>query len=222
MESLMPRPSVEAERREQLLRATCEVVSEVGMHDMRLSDVARHAGLSSGIIHYYFASKRAVLVAAFEFNFTQSLVRRRALLESRQEPLSLLAALAQSYLPRGEESLTAWRVWAELWAEALRDPEFQHVNERLYDEWRQIIVELISRAQRDGSARAGDPVELANMLVAMIDGLATQVLTRSSRMSAEKMNSTLQTFIHGYLAAGGAPPAQPARHEGTPDLSPTG
>lgn len=219
----MPRPNVEAERREQILRATCEVVGEVGMHELRLADVARRAGLSSGIIHYYFENKRAVLVAAFEFNFTQSLVRRRALLRSAREPLAVLVRLVQSYLPRDEDTLTAWRVWAELWAEAMRDHEFQEVNERLYDEWRQLVVEIIRRAQQDGSARAGDPVALANMLVSMIDGLAIQVLAQSSRMSISKMRATLRVFIDTYLAA-----SDPAMAAGTdsphdpPPLSSTG
>jgi AcrR family transcriptional regulator len=199
----MPRPNVEAERREQILLATCAVISEVGMHDMRVADVAARAGVSSGIVHYYFDSKRAVLVAAFEFNVTRSLERRRALLESVRAPLDLLARLVESYLPREGETLTAWRVWAELWAQALRDPEFQAINERVYGEWRNLVVEIIARAQADGSARAGDPVELANMLIGMIDGLAIQVLAQSAEMPAAKMRATLDAFIDSYLAAPG-------------------
>jgi len=196
----MPRPSVEAERRQQILLATCAVISEIGMHDLRLADVARRAGVSSGMVHYYFDSKRAVLVAAFEFNFTRSLARR-ALLESQRAPMDLLRELVESYLPHDDETLMAWRVWAELWAEALRDPEFQAVNERVYDEWRQLVTEIITRAQGGGAARAGDPAELANMLIAMIDGLATQVLAHSSRMSGARMRGTLRSFIDTYLAA---------------------
>src|ERR1700743_1627366 len=114
----MPRPNVEAERREQILPAAGAVISEVGLHDLRVADVASRAGVSSGIVHYYFDSKRAVLAAAFEVNFSRSLARRRALLESTLAPLDLLARLVESYLPRDGETLTAWRVWAELWAEA--------------------------------------------------------------------------------------------------------
>lgn len=212
----MPRPNVEAERREQILRATCQVVSEVGMRDLRLADVAQRAGLSSGIIHYYFDNKQAVVVAAFEFNFTQSLARRRALLGSTEDPLPLLNRIVQSYLPQGEDTLTAWRVWAELWAEAIRDPGCQAVNERLYEEWRQIVVEVIIRAQKDGSARPGNPVELANMLVAMIDGLATQVLTQSSRMSVSRMGAVLRLFIDTYLSSSTVPAVSAVANDPAP------
>jgi AcrR family transcriptional regulator len=191
----MARPSVEAERREQILQATCEVIGELGMHEMRLADVARRAGVSSGTVHYYFDTKRAVLVAAFEYNYGRSLTRRRALLDADQPPLALLEQLVDSYLPREESTLVAWRVWAELWAEAMRDDEFQAVNERLYEEWRQLVVEIIARAQAEGSVRAGDPAELANMLVAMVDGLAIQVLAHSARMDPARMRDTLRAFV---------------------------
>ena len=196
----MPRPSVEVERREQILVATCEVIAELGMHEMRLADVAKRAGVSSGMLHYYFDSKRALLVAAFEHNFGRSLDRRRALMSTEQPALAVLQRLIETYLPRDQDTLVAWKVWAELWGEAMRDRQFQEVNERLYGEWRGLVVEILARAQREGSARPGDPVELANMLVAMVDGLAVQVLAQSSAMPVATMHDTLRAFVATTLA----------------------
>jgi AcrR family transcriptional regulator len=197
----MPRPNVEAERKIQILEATCEVIREIGMHKMRLSEVAHQAGVSPGMVHYYFNNKRAVLAEAFEFNFTKSMIRRRAMLKATDAPLAQLYRLVYSYVPNEDESLRTWRVWAELWAEAMRDPEFQTVNERLYGEWRQLVTDIIASAQADGSVRKGDPVELANMIIGMIDGLATQVLVQSSQMTPTRMHNTLGAFIDSYLAA---------------------
>ncbi|MFC1401826.1 MULTISPECIES: TetR/AcrR family transcriptional regulator [Streptacidiphilus] len=196
----MPRPNVEAERREQILRAACDELSEVGMQDLRLSDLARRAGVSSGTIHYYFEGKHAVLVAAFEFNYRRSLERRRRLLDAGDEPLPTLRELVDSYLPRRPEALTAWRVWAQLWAEATRNDEYRAINESLYAEWRGLVTELIARGQDRGSVRDGDPGVLADMLIGMIDGLATQVLAGSKDMPVERMSSTLQQFIYDFLA----------------------
>ena len=109
----MPRPSVEAERKAQILRATCAVIADAGIHDLRLADVARRAGVSSGTIHYYFDSKQALLHAAFEDNFRHSLELRAAVLAGGGSPLDLLARLVESYAPQDDESVAAWRVWAE-------------------------------------------------------------------------------------------------------------
>src|ERR1700689_5315114 len=62
----MPRPHVEEERRQQILQATWHVISVSGFRSLRLSVVAKRAGGSSGMIHYYFHSKRDLLKAAFE------------------------------------------------------------------------------------------------------------------------------------------------------------
>lgn len=196
----MSRPNVEVERREQIMLATCQVISELGMHEMRMADVAKRAGVSSGMLHYYFEGKRALLVAAFEFNFARSLERRRMLLEAGESPISVLRGLVESYLPQGAETLVAWKVWAELWAESMRDPQFQAINEKLYEDWRHIAAEIVRRAQDTGSVREGDPVELANMLIGMIDGLAIQVLAQSERMPLPTMRHTLFAFIDDYLA----------------------
>ena len=43
----MPRPSVEAERKAQILASTCKVIASEGFRHLRVSDVAKDAGVSS-------------------------------------------------------------------------------------------------------------------------------------------------------------------------------
>ncbi len=207
----MPRPNVETARREQILTAACEVISALGLHELRLADVAQRAGVSAGMVHYYFDGKRAVLAEAFAFNARRSLERRRRLLESDDPPLEVLRRVVESYLPDDDRTLSAWRVWAELWAQAMRDADFQQINEALYQEWRAMIVVIVERAQGDGSARGGDPTAVANMLIAMIDGLATQVLVNSAEMTVARMRETLGAFIDGWVASPPTPTGTPAR-----------
>lgn len=191
----MPRPSVEVERREQILRAACEVIAEVGLRSMRISDVARRAGTSSGTVHYYFASKREVVHAAFEYNFQRSIDRRRPIFEGEDDPRARLLAFVRSYLPVGEETVRAWRVWMELWSEALREPELQDLNERVYGEWRRFVAAVIRDGQTLGLLREGDAVEYANRLIGMIDGLAIQVLVGSRSMTVERMSAVCEGFL---------------------------
>lgn len=197
----MPRPSVEAERKAQILRATCAVIADAGIHDLRLADVARRAGVSSGTIHYYFDSKQALLHAAFEDNFRHSLERRAAVLAGGGSPLDLLARLVESYAPQDDESVAAWRVWAELWVHGLREPELQELNESIYGEWRRTVVGLVRDAQDQGLLTGEDPVLVANTVVAVIDGLAIQVLLGSRNMTVDRMRATCRAYLDS-LAGG--------------------
>jgi AcrR family transcriptional regulator len=196
----MPRPSVEAERREQILTAACEVIASAGIAELRLADVAKLAGVSSGTVHYYFTSKKDVLNAAFEYNLEESLLRRRALLESGKNGLSRLNELVESYLPSDEKSLCGWKVWLALWTEATRDPSLREVNERLYGQWRDVVSNVIKVAQAEGTVRQGDPVALSNMLIGMLDGLAVQVVLGSQAVRLTTIRRTIKQFIRDDIA----------------------
>lgn len=197
----MPRPSVEAERRPQILAAACEVIATAGIPALRLSDVAREAGVSSGTVHYYFETKKEVITAAFEFNLTDSLARRQELLTSGKDSLAILHDLVESYLPNDELSVRAWKVWLALWAEGSRDAVLQEINDRLYGQWRDVVAGVIADAQAAGTARPGDACVQANMLIGMLDGLAVQVVLESPNMSLELMRTTCTTFISEVIAA---------------------
>lgn len=202
----MARPSVEAERREQILRAACEVVSEKGFKALRVTDVAKRAKISTGSVHYYFETKRDLMHAAFEWNFTRSLERRKSILNRHPNARARLHAFVDSYLPRDDETSAAWRVWAETWVEALHDPDLRELNERIYGEWRAIIAEIIRVGQAEGLMVQGDPVLLANALVSMIDGLAIQALVGSKHMSIRRMRSVCDHLLEMM----GAEPVQTA------------
>ena len=191
----MARPNVEAERREQILRSASRTIAQRGIKSLRVADVAADAGVSPGIIHYYFNNKQSLTRAAFERNFEHSLSRRAAILNSSDDAPKKLRAVVDAYLPEDGETVEAWHVWAELWVEGLHDVELQRLNERAYGEWRGIISMIIRAGQSANQIDAGDPVEIANMLVGMLDGLALQVLLGSRDMDLEKMRRTCHSFI---------------------------
>src|SRR4029078_11451590 len=71
-----------ADRTHDILRAACRVIAERGCDGMRMGDVARSAGVSSALVHYYFDTRsellrRAFLYADEQFDaFIQSAVAR--------------------------------------------------------------------------------------------------------------------------------------------------
>jgi AcrR family transcriptional regulator len=200
---------VEAERKEQILAAACEVLSEIGFKSLRVAYVAKRAKASTGTVHYYFATKRDLMHAAFEWNFDQSLRRRAPLMEQRPDPRERLRAFVESYLPDDEVTVRAWHVWAELWVEALHDADLQELNERVYGEWRRTVAAIIRDGQAAGHFREGDSVLLANGLIGMIDGLGLQVLLGSKSLTVARMRAACEEFL-GTLevpAQGSEPPA---------------
>ena len=193
----MPRPSVEEERRAQILDSACQVIAQRGITELRVADVAKVAGLSPAIIHYYFDSKRELIKAAFAANFADSLERRSGVLNSTASPRVKLRSLIDSYVPEGEPTIRAWHVWIELWAGSLQDADLQDLNQQAYGEWRMIVAQIIDEGQTNGQFRAGDSECLADVVVAALDGLSIQSL--AGQMPVERVRAVCSDMVDRLL-----------------------
>ncbi|MEA2505826.1 MAG: hypothetical protein QOH48_444 [Actinomycetota bacterium] len=203
---MSPRPNVEEERRRQILEAACEAIAERGFAAVRISDVAAKANTSTGTVHYYFENRQDVLRKALRFAFEQSLSRQLAELARLRSPRRRLLRLIELNLPgAGEvgagEATEEWIVWMEFWLEAVHHPEMRPVNEELYGRWRKVVADIIVAGQAAGDFRQdADPDSLANRFVALMDGLAIQVLLHSPQMTAGKMRRVLADFVTSDLS----------------------
>ncbi len=186
------------DRSQQLPEAAWQVIGENGFRTVRIADVATRVGVSTGTVHYYFPTKRDLLLAAFKYNIDQSAARRVDVYEKAQNPLDQLRAFVESYLPISDETIITWRLWTEFWAEGLHDATIQTMNDLSYGAWRDLIESLISAAQRDNRIRPGDPASMANCLVAVMDGLAMQVVLNSSRVNASIMRYTCFSLLDSW------------------------
>lgn len=166
---------------------------------LRVADVAHEAGVSPGIVHYYFESKGDLIRETFEDNFAVSLERRASILEEDLPVDRKLAALLDSYVPLDDATRESWHVWLELWVGALQDEELRRLNDTAYDEWRKLIGGVIIEGVDRGVFATDDPGADVNQLIAMIDGLAVQVLLGSSVISAGEMRRICVDFVSDNL-----------------------
>ncbi|WP_293782549.1 TetR/AcrR family transcriptional regulator [uncultured Aeromicrobium sp.] len=197
----MARPSPVADRRGDILAATCAVVSERGFRDLRVADVARVAGCSSGTVHYYFASKDELLREAFRFQYEASVRRRESYVDPDDDPVTTLRKLADGYLPSSETTIESWLVWMELWVSALRDDTMSQINDVYYGEWRQAVLTAATEARDLGLLEVTDPLAFTDMYVSMMDGLAIQVLIRAEHMTVERMREICWAFVDSFVPA---------------------
>ena len=61
----MPRTVDHEQRRAQLTEVTAHEIVRVGLEGVRLRDVARAAGWTTGAVSHYFPDKRTLLLATF-------------------------------------------------------------------------------------------------------------------------------------------------------------
>jgi AcrR family transcriptional regulator len=159
-----------AGRVEDILRAACRVVVNSGASDLRIGTVAKEAGVSRTLVHYYFTTRQELVRAAFAYaeNF------RIGGLEEELATLSTGAeraerALVRTIDPTLEENPALWN---EVWSSLRYDEELRPLMQERYRAWAERIVQLLEEGQKDGSVpRSVDPVGAGWRLAAAADGV---------------------------------------------------
>jgi AcrR family transcriptional regulator len=178
------------ERLEQILAAACRAILERGFPATRIADVARAAGVSTGTVHYYFATKDEVLVAALKWASARLLARvERAGAERATQRLARLLAVS---VPHPGPARDEYVLWIELWLRVLHQPELLPECEAISARWRGSFHAVV----RDGAAAgefapAAPPDEVAERLVALVDGLGFETALGYSWTSPERMHARL-------------------------------
>lgn len=195
---MSPRPSVELERRDEVLRATCGQIAQVGFRRIRVADIAARAGLSTGIIHYYFETKEDLLDAAFRYAVAQSRKRSEAALSGLDDPWERLTVLLDAHLP-GANSEGEWVIWLHLWAEASVREEFKPLNDASYQEWVELVESVVVDGQRRGVFRPIDCRDFVLRLLTMMDGLVIQHEMGAMGIDETRIHDLLVGFARDQL-----------------------
>ena len=122
------------ERLEAILDAACRAIRERGFPATRIADVARAANVSTGTVHYYFATRDEVLIAALK-HATDRLFARVE--EARgAPPPRRLGHLLSVAVPRPGHAHDEYVLWIELWLRVLHQPDLLPGIEALSERWR--------------------------------------------------------------------------------------
>ena len=163
-------------RHEQIVRATIRCLAREGYTRLTMKKVAREAGVSQGILHYYFADKRTMLVATLA-TVTRDLDRRVAAAQSHttRDPAARLRALVRACLEVAVRRPEFWVVFLEFWGEMVHDRRLREVNAEVYARTRRLIARLITEGVRAGRFRAVDPERAAAVVLGLVDGVSLQL-----------------------------------------------
>jgi AcrR family transcriptional regulator len=203
-------------RRTEFLEAAWRLISEHGYHAVRIADIARACGTSSGAVHYYFPTKQDVLNAALLHCVESAFERQSGELRSVDSAHERLLRLIDMQLPADGRVRDEWLVWLQFWAETALRPELRSIHNDFYARWREAVVRIVRRGQRQGQFRADtDAEQLALGLTALTDGLAIQVLTGAPGVTPERMRGVLLDFIERELLAPKSEPKSEVEHAGS-------
>ncbi len=202
----MTRRKTGKERREQVVAATLELLSETPIDQISTRQIARAVGLTQPALFRHFRSRDAILrevVAAVRERFAALATE---LLEQNRAPAARLRALAAGLCALVEENPGVPRL-------LFHDPggsegaSFQPPLAHLVSMQESLVAELLRELQRDGDVDEGvDAEEAARLFVALVQGVLLQWEASGRAAPLARRGAALVEFWLAATAAG-----QPAR-----------
>jgi AcrR family transcriptional regulator len=167
-----------ADRKTEILEATCRVIAREGADGLRMGTVAREAGVSSALLHYYFDTRADLLMQAFEHADVKADEAAEQAIADIPTGLGRLQRLLLIYAGADTVFRDDWVLWVEMWRSAIFDERLAESVRRSSAGWIEQIQGLIEQARDEGAVRADINVEDATQrLAAVVDGLGLQVLS---------------------------------------------
>ncbi|MFG2045581.1 TetR/AcrR family transcriptional regulator [Dactylosporangium sp. NPDC048998] len=200
MSTTTKRLGTEEERRAAILDAAWRLIAERGIHAVRVADIAKVCQTSAANVYNYFPDKNDVLTAALRHCVARSFDRQDAELRRIDNGYERMLKLIDMVVPRIGERRDEWSIWLQYWTEVSLHPEYRPVHNEFYERWRDTVVRIMRRGQRQGVFRDDvDATRVSMQLTAMIDGLGVQVLTGVRGMTATTMRDLLVDYVDREL-----------------------
>lgn len=186
--------------RDRVLEAALDLIIEAGIDQVRLAEIARRAGMSSGQVMYYFTSKEHILLETLAWQEHQDTMRRQAALARVTGAWPQLERFVELYLPASHPD-PSWILWLEAWARAPHNRQVSRFLEQLLTPWLDDLAGLVARGVAEG-AFAPPAGDFARRFIALLDGLALQRLQQMEGSSRKHLTELAMHAARIELAPG--------------------
>jgi AcrR family transcriptional regulator len=170
------------EKAQRIVEAMRRSVARRGTAGSTFDHVSREAGVSRGLLHYYFGTKEQLLVEAVRRDCElrmELLERRLASAKSAEDYIDLMAQNLQETVRDEPEFVT---LVFELFTLSRRNEDIAAEYAGLMQRMRGQVAAMLDVAQRDGILRLhAEPEAVAEILFSLADGLALRMLAEPDR-----------------------------------------
>jgi AcrR family transcriptional regulator len=169
---------LEGEKAQRIIAAMRSSIGRRGAAGSTFDHVAREAGVSRGLLHYYFGSKERLLVEVVRQDCE---VRNEALserLSAAADVDEIVAALVAGLEEFIEDERANRSVVYEMLSASRHSEEIRLEMAELYRSWRANLGEGLRRKESEGVISLdGDAEAVASILFSLGDGFGIQVIS---------------------------------------------
>jgi transcriptional repressor BetI len=182
-------------RRRQLIDATIAAIAELGFPATTVGAIAERAGVSNGLVAFYFGDKEGMLEATLRHLASQLQQTHLDLQRRAETPRARIDAVIAANLGAAQFDRRLSTVWLSFWSLVPTRPRFRRVQ-RVYE--RRMISNLVSGFRPLVGAEAAR--DLASATAAVIDGLWLRATLSSDEPDSAAARARVGAFVDAQLA----------------------
>ncbi len=177
----MPKVVDHQQMREQLAEIACRSISNNGLENTTMRELAKAAGCTTGLITHYFPNKNALLIAAIRYAAGKQLARMEE--ATNNSPLDLVSIFSRN-LPFLEDDKIAMNVWLALWNKSHINTELAAVQRGIHRQYLQLYQHALADAGVVNDEKKA--LAQAERLLAFINGISIQVLQDTTQWPVDR------------------------------------
>ena len=182
-------------RRQELLAATWQVIARTGIIGVTTREIAREAGVSTGVLAHYFADKEELLAAALRLSHQQVYTR---ILERTQGLMGLdaIRVIMLEALPLDSQRMLEAQIEMSFLSLALGNSGLRELQHEEFERFWDTLHYRVGEAQKLGQIWPdADPSDITHELVILVEGMSQEAVLYPSRATAQRQCQTLDAVL---------------------------
>ncbi|KOP70279.1 hypothetical protein AMS59_20885 [Lysinibacillus sp. FJAT-14745] len=168
---------IEAARQTQIVECAIETIASLGFAQASLAQIAKRAGISTGVISYHFKNKETLIRHVIEKVYTSGDSYMRPLIQSATSARDMLSVYLESNIAFMSTHKTYMLALLEIWSgirpEQGKESFVLNLQEAaIYD-----LEQILHFGQKNGEFRTFSPRVMAITIRQAIDALPPQIMT---------------------------------------------
>lgn len=194
-----PRKQSRAARRQQLIEATIDTIAAQGYARTTLTDVARQAGISHGLVNFHFETKERLLNETLQYlaeEYRQNWTA--ALAAAGPSPAEQLDAMLRADFDPAICTKARLSAWCAFWGEAQCRPIYQQECGSNDIEYAERLEDICARLIAEGGY-GGEPGRVARVIRVTVEGVWLDLMTMTQPYSREEAMRTVHACVAAFF-----------------------
>jgi TetR/AcrR family transcriptional repressor of bet genes len=188
------RTSIETIRRQDLIKAAYEAFRQFGFRGLTMARIGKEAGMSHGIVNYYYKSKDDLLIAMVRY--ANGLIMGDVIQRLRlaRTPLERLDAVIEGNFPVHLYDRATASAWVSFYSAVPEHPEFYRFQTLFYRRLRSNLLDCLDQLTSRAEAEL-----LVKGISVMIDGMWMRCAVEKQGLDRSEAVDLIKDFAHRRL-----------------------